>query len=94
MKLPKSFVIKGERWDVRISDELADKDWAAQSDPSNREIKIHSDVSARDLKQTLLHEFFHACIKELHVVLEAGVEEVIVDGMAKCLIESFHVRPR
>ena len=92
MKLPKSFTIKGEEWSVGTAGEIEGA-WG-EADTDTRTIIMDSALKGRKLKEILLHEFIHACLHELHVDLEDGVEEVLADGLAKCLLDSFHVRPR
>lgn len=94
MKLPKHFTIKGEQWSVELSETLDEQGLVGLAEKDTRRIQISSESGARERKLILLHEFIHACLYELHIDLEDGIEEVLADGLAKCLLDSFHVRPR
>lgn len=92
MKTPDHFLIKGERWKVSVKEkvvcdeELCDGLTLSES----REIEVSESLSGRRFDHVLLHEFLHAVLHELHIHnLEEQEEEVIVDGIAKCLLDSF-----
>lgn len=96
MKIPSELKIKGETWKVSfekrlaLSGELLD----GLTDNRARTIQIAKSLKGFDRDHTFLHEYLHACIHELHADLDIGTEEVLVDGIAKCLLDTFRMRPK
>jgi hypothetical protein len=90
-KIPKVISIKGKLWKIsfrkRIKLDGVDCDGLCES--GKRLILLRSGLTKKDLIHTFLHEYFHAVLHELHVDVDGGLEEVIVDGMASCLLENF-----
>lgn len=94
MKTPSHFVIKGEHWDVDIKEKVIVEDEVCEgsADPDTRKIEIKESLEGYKHDHTLLHEFLHAALHELHIHnLETQEEEVIVDGLAKCLLDNFRI---
>jgi len=105
MKLPKSLMIKGERWLVvrKTREEiLKAENWGLAEgealngfcDFENRVICISTDIIGLELAQTYIHEFAHAVLHELHITLDRALEEAIVDGLASELVKKFEIKPK
>lgn len=96
MKIPSSFVIKGRTWKVRFRKKIIEKGEECHGlcFINKRIIYIEKGLD-KDLEAvTFMHEFFHACVYELHLALDSSLEETLVDGFADCLIQSFSVHPK
>ena len=58
---------------------------------------ISIDTDTKFMEVTILHEFFHAVFKESalgETDIDSNLEEVIVEQFAKCINETFIIKPR
>lgn len=93
MRIPKSFMIKGKKYSVRIEKHLRHEDGSKVDglcDLDNRTIYLDKGLKRKEMEKVLLHEVFHAIIFEAHinpgVRFSEGIEEVLCDAFA-----DFHV---
>lgn len=97
MKLPRSIVIKGQKWIICQRKELFDDDGDACEglcDYADKKIYIRRGLSRDEKMLTLLHEVFHAGMAEIHIDLGFDMNESITDGVTSILNEIFHFRIR
>ena len=83
MRLPRSLVIQGERWRVRLTD-LPNDRWGECSYDS-REIRISRDLPVEERGEVLLHEILHACLPESWA---PKTEERMVERLAPRLLDA------
>lgn len=97
MRIPDRFLIKGEEWVVEIKEKVlvGDTDCDGSTDSVERRIELRADLDGKRRDHVALHEFLHAALHELHIHnLEEQEEEVIVDGLAKCLLDNFYLESK
>lgn len=97
MKLPRSIVIKGQRWRVCQRKELFDDDGDSCEglcDYSEKKIFIKRGLKAEEKALTFVHEVFHAAMHELHIDLGHEMNESVTDGVTSILNEHFKFRIR
>lgn len=94
MKIPRTFKLKGKTWKVSYAKHLVD-DHGNECDgmcyKQERQIVLRKNLEENYRTLVFLHEFFHSAMRELHVDLDAGLEEVIVDGLSSVLLEEFEL---
>ncbi len=101
MKIPKSVLIKGKRWRVRLVKDLRDEGESIQglTTYEGRLIQIHADLKGETLGVTFWHEFIHAILWESHVSGNDGspedfVEEIICDAIGSALYDHVVLKPK
>jgi hypothetical protein len=86
IKLPKTMMIKGEKWRLYYRHNLVDDRGAAVAGLAcfpTRKIYIDMSLDPRDILSTFLHEFFHACTLE-----NGGLDQSMTEDHEHFLIES------
>lgn len=97
MKIPRRIKIKDKSWCIKMVKSLKDDDnneVYGLCDFQKRTIQITKGLDKTLEAHTFLHEFFHACLYELHVDINREIEEVIVDGISAIMSETFHVQSK
>ena len=100
MEIPRSFVIAGFRWKVKIVNGLKDEAGGKRegmTDATNRTIELDKAVTGEDRVLTFWHEYTHAVLYECGVSENTGglsdiVEEIICDAMANALTYNFRAK--
>lgn len=96
MKKPKSFNVFGQEIKVRYVKNLIEDD-EINGDYCQREksIRIDSSLIGQALLSTMIHETIHAIFDRIGINqgVDSGVEEIIADSVAICLIENYHIEP-
>lgn len=90
----KKIKIKDKIWKVKHRSNLKDDDGGDVYGIcvfEDREIFIRKGLSPEMHRLTLLHEFLHASLYELHICIDRDLEETIVDGLATVLLDTFDV---
>jgi len=92
MKIPKSVNVLGEKYKVKILDEIPDHPYAVGlCDYNAREITLLKSLKGKDKLATFLHEVNHATLWESGAgqTLSRDLTEVIVDTLAKVYVKNF-----
>lgn len=95
MKLPKSKMIKGEKWLVRFKWNLRDEEGNecyGLCDFSSRTIFIDRLCPMEMRKQVFFHECLHAVIHELCIDIPHAVEESIVEGVERWVFKNYKLK--
>jgi hypothetical protein len=86
MNLPKSIIIKGEKWKIQYIYKLKDSagnELDGLTEFPNREIKLNCDQDPRSFLNTFLHEYFHACVME-----SGGIDNSITNDQEHLVISA------
>lgn len=95
MKLPKSVLIKGERWHLKKTKNLHDDKGdlcLGICDYEKRVIQVDPEQNNEMFLYTLIHELMHASLHELHIDISDDLNEVISDGVGFILSQLFHIK--
>ena len=93
MKLPKKLNVFGQV--VKVEYAKLDENIGGLSHSSGL-IQINSKLLKKAVRQVFLHEFFHSVITRLSIDQNMSIdtEEILVEGLSKCLLENFDVKVR
>jgi hypothetical protein len=96
MRIPRRMLIKGEVWKVcyRKNLKLDGEDCTGLCDAEKRIIYLKKHTKDYDLSDIFFHEYLHAVMHELHIDMNGDVEEIIVEGMSKCIMDAFELTTR
>ena len=95
-RLPKSWTILGEEWEIIESDNIpCPTDPAGLCRPAKKVIYVKKTQPHEEKMSTLLHELFHALFSELsfeNTSLTDDMEELIVDHIARFVTKCFRLK--
>ncbi len=94
MKIPKTFLLKGKKWKVKLVAGLCDDDGEkvqGLTSYDDRLIEIEPDQTKEQLKLTFWHEYAHAFLFEAHLNMNDGwvdtlIEEIICEATADAIV--------
>jgi len=93
--MKKTLKIMGQKWSIEIVDNLIDiGECDGTTIKDGKKILLDKSLKGNELKQVLLHEFFHAVWVESgldQTTISKDLEEIIVEQMSQALLNSFNV---
>jgi hypothetical protein len=94
MRIPRSLMIKGERWSIRHKNNVEDDEHNKCYGICNfedRVIYLEKGMSKELEAETFIHEVFHAVLYEMHMNLDREIEEQVIDGLSYAVVNMFDV---
>ena len=96
MRLPKHLTVLGKRCRIKEVPELNKHGIMGQYNPVDSSIMIDKGLRGNEQLVTVLHELFHAALHHISAnqAVNPDVEEIIVDNLAKVVVENFKLNKK
>lgn len=93
MRIPKSLTIYGKKTPIKKIKGLHEQGAIGLYRPKENIIYLDADLKGNELKITFIHEVLHALFNRVSIndIISLETEEMIVDNVAKMLVENFKI---